>query len=319
MTSNSTSAVLFLIFNRPDPARRVFEQIRNAKPSRLYIAADGPRKHVPTDATLCKEAREIVKGVDWLCDVQTLFRDENFGCKRAVSSALDWFFENEEEGIILEDDCVPAADFFPFCQQLLVQYRDESRVKAISGTSVLHNSFPTAESYVFSRYFSVWGWATWRRVWREYDISMTDWPQLKNTDWLRIVFPQRNMQQHIKLMFDLVYDGRIDTWDVQFVYSCLRNDGLAVVPSVNLISNIGVEGTHTAPGDTRRNFLPVGSIDATGMKHPIQIFQHTAHDDVLFEKLFKTSVGERTQKLLMRIANRMKKIVAGGSSKILAG
>lgn len=313
MKSELTSPVLFLLFNRPEQTRKVFEEIRQGRPLRLYVAADGPRTHVPSDAARCKEARTILAAVDWPCDVRTLFRDENLGCKRAVSSALDWFFENEEEGIILEDDCVPARDFFPFCQHLLARYRDESRIKAISGTSVLSNAFPAEESYVFSRYFSVWGWATWRRVWQEYDIAMTDWPQLKRTAWLSSLFPQPYMRRHMKRMFDLVHEERIDTWDVQFVYSCLRRDGLAVVPAVNLISNIGVEGTHTAPGDVKRNFLPVGSLDVERMKHPPQIFQNTAHDELLFEKLFKISLGEKMRKTFQRILLRLKRMTAFGN------
>jgi hypothetical protein len=316
MKGECPSSVLLLIFNRPEYAQKVFEEIRKARPARLYIAADGPRKHVPTDARQCRKAREVVDSVDWPCEVRTLLRDENLGCKRAVSSALDWFFENEEEGIILEDDCVPSQDFFRFCQQLLRRYRGEPRVKAISGTSVLADAFPSSESYVFSRYFSVWGWATWKRAWQEYDLAMSDWPKLRESGWLQDLFPLPYVRRHMKRMFDLVYEGRIDTWDVQFVYSCLRNDGLAIVPAVNLISNIGVEGTHTAPGDTKRNFLPVGSLDTERMKHPLQVRAHTVHDNLLFERLFKISVGEKIRKTLLRILARLKRMLSGRQSNV---
>ncbi|MCW5896054.1 MAG: hypothetical protein KIT50_10655 [Bacteroidetes bacterium] len=303
------TAVLFLIFNRPDLTQKVFAEIRKARPKRLYVAADGPRNHVVTDASRCAEARQVLGQVDWPCAVHTLLRDENLGCKRAVSSAITWLFENEEEGIILEDDCVPARDFFPFCQQLLKRYRNESRIKAISGTSVSRDAFPSADSYIFSRHISVWGWATWRRVWEEYDIEMKEWPDLKKSAWLDGIFPETYMRRHWQTTFDLVHDGKLDTWDVQFVYSCLRNDGVAIVPPVNLISNIGVEGTHTTPGDTKRNFLPVGELAVDNMEHPAKILVNETHDTLLFERLFKPTVQGWVRNAVVRVVRRAKKMI----------
>ena len=160
------SAVLFVVFNRPDTTKRVFEAIRLAKPKRLYITTDGPRPNMPDDVQLCKQTREIVSVVDWDCEVKTLFREENAGCKNGVSAAINWFFDHEEEGIILEDDCLPANSFFKFCDTLLEKYRYDTRVRHITGCNLQFGKKWGDASYYFSNLTNGWGWASWRRAWR---------------------------------------------------------------------------------------------------------------------------------------------------------
>ncbi len=164
--------VLFLIFNRPDTTTRVFEAIREARPSRLYVAADGPRADKEGEAQRCLETRKITEAVDWPCEVRRLYREENLGCKLAVSSAITWFFTHEEEGIILEDDCLPDQSFFPFCAAMLERYRDDGRIMMVLGTSLLPPGGGPDADYLFTQYFLIWGWATWRRAWEKYDIEM---------------------------------------------------------------------------------------------------------------------------------------------------
>ena len=167
--------VLMIAFNRPEKTRRVFEAVRAAAPRRLYLAADGPRADVPSDADRCERTRRVLDDITWPCEVQRLYQPSNLGCKRGVAAAIDWFLTHEDSGIILEDDCVPTADFFPFCAELLERYRDNPEVMMIGG----HNEFGTWDateaSYLFSRTAPIWGWATWRRAWDRYDPAMTSW------------------------------------------------------------------------------------------------------------------------------------------------
>lgn len=240
------SAVLFLIFNRPDTTRQVFEAIRLAQPPRLYIAADGPRPQRDGEAARCAVTREIASAVDWPCDVTTLFREENLGCKQAVSSAITWFFEHEEEGIILEDDCLPANSFFGFCDELLEHYRADTRIGMIAGTN-MGATATSSDSYFFSRLVQIWGWAAWRRSWNFYDKDMNRWPDFKLNNGFVNMGIAKKIINYVSPSFDAVAKDKIDTWDYQWSFSMMSAGMLTVVPDVNLISNIGfgVDATHT--------------------------------------------------------------------------
>ena len=168
-TEFACAPILFLIFNRPQLTARVFAAIREAQPSQLYVAADGPRSNRPGEADLCEQARRVINGVDWPCEVKTLYRQENLGCRQAVSSAITWFFDNVEAGVVLEDDCLPIESFFRFCSELLIRYRDDTRIGMISGNNHGFRIYDDSLSYSFSKHGAIWGWASWRRAWRLYD------------------------------------------------------------------------------------------------------------------------------------------------------
>ena len=248
MLQGTRSPILFIIFNRPDTTRRVFESIRAARPPRLYVAADGPRSGRPNEEVRCREARAVVEAVDWDCQVFRLFRERNLGCKYAVSSAIDWFFSHEAEGIVLEDDCVPANSFFAYCDELLVRYRDAQRVMAICGSNFQRDGWRPEHSYYFSRYNHVWGWASWRRAWKGYDVEMNEWPSFLAQNSLRTIFPD-NWPARVfwRRIMDDVASGNVDTWDYQWLFAGWSNDGFSIVPEVNLVKNIGFDGdaTHT--------------------------------------------------------------------------
>jgi hypothetical protein len=231
--------VLFIIFNRPDFTQAVFNEIRKAKPTQLFVAADGPRETLPDDFEKCRKTREIIRQVDWDCKVSTLFQDENLGCKRGVSSAINWFFSHVEEGIILEDDCVPDQSFFPFCQELLEKYRDDQRVMMISGDNFLSRRRRTEDSYYFSKYYFIWGWASWRRAWKYYDITLKQWPVVRDGHWLLDILNDRDVVNYWTRVFEDTYNGKIDTWDYQWIFSCWIQGGLSITPNTNLVSNIG--------------------------------------------------------------------------------
>lgn len=283
------TAILFLIFNRPEITQRVFEQIRIARPARLYIACDGPRNDQLLDVLQVKKTREVVKNIDWPCKVLHLYRQSNLGCKVAVRSAIDWFFESEEEGIILEDDCLPASDFFTFCAKMLKKYRHAQRVMMISGTNYLSLSTYTDKSYFFSEYFAIWGWATWKRAWQKYESNMASWPVRRASGFMAKKYSEKFQQRYFTHLFDQVYTGNIDTWDIQWFYTCLKNSGVALVPSVNLISNIGRVGTHTG-GDNRNNNLPTAQLGI--VHHPDKIIVAHQYDLDLYNAQFKSSIGQ---------------------------
>ena len=237
--------VLLIIYNRPQLTSRVFAEIRNIKPERLYIAADGARGDRPGDPQQVAAAREIASAVDWPCQVKKLFREKNLGCKVGPSSAINWFFENEAEGIILEDDCLPHPSFFPFCQELLAQYRNDERVMMISGDNFLNN--PQPYSYYFSRYPHIWGWASWRRAWKFYDVNIPLWPQVRDSGILN-TFLSPAEAKHWRGIFETTFrDKNSTSWDHQWTLACWINNGLTILPEKNLVKNIGLglESTHT--------------------------------------------------------------------------
>lgn len=262
--------ILFLVFNRPDATRLVFGAIRRAKPNRLYVAADGARSDRPGEAEKVEEVKQIVGAVDWPCEVKNLYRDTNKGCKQAVSEAISWFFENEEMGIILEDDCLPEPTFFEFCNTLLERYRHDDRIMAICGTN-LANTDQIEDSYYFSGIPHIWGWASWSRVWQEYDVEMRDIEQVCSSIAVKSHFSKR-IWQYWKRFFREVQGGLVNTWDVQFSYLAIKSGRLSIFPKRNLISNIGfgADATHTT-GESLLANRAVYPIEAH-LKHPV-VFQ----------------------------------------------
>jgi hypothetical protein len=245
------TAVLFLVFNRPDTTKKVFEAIRQAKPPRLYVAADGPRANREGESERAEQVRNIATAVDWPCEVKTLFRNENLGCMKAVSGGIDWFFENEEYGIILEDDCLPHHDFFLFCENMLIRYRNDKNIGMISGFNPQGSNIQGNE-YFKSKNYSIWGWATWQNRWKEYDIRMVKWdiPEVKNRIQKNLKF---KIYLYYKLSFELALEGIINTWDYQWAFCQIYQDNYTIKPAVNLIKNIGTHGEHAVGADKNHN------------------------------------------------------------------
>jgi glycosyltransferase involved in cell wall biosynthesis len=216
-STQSTTPILLVVFNRPEATQRVIESIREVRPQALYVAADGPRSNTPGDAERCAAARKVATSVDWSCEVHTLLHNENLGCAANTSSGITWFFESVPEGIILEDDCVPDASFYRFCQELLQYYRDVPRIMHIAGNSHQYGRRRGLASYYFSKYANFWGWATWRRAWSLFDPDLRPSWELK------------------------------DDWSAPWQLSIERSRGIAIVPNVNLVKNIGfgAGATHT--------------------------------------------------------------------------
>jgi GNT-I family len=255
-----TSAVALFIFNRADTTRQVLAQISRYRPKKLLVIGDGPRDD--SEQILCAEARAVIAEVDWDCEVLTDYSLVNMGCKHRVASGLAWVFNEVEEAIILEDDCVPDPSFFTYCDDLLIRYRDDKRVMAISGDNFEGCTKKRQESYYFSRWFHCWGWATWRRAWKKYDPDILDWPQLSQSDWLADVLTSEQLARYWSRIFDAVYAGLIDTWDYQWMFATWAEHSLTIVPAVNLVSNIGfrADATHTKDGNNARANIPTQSL-----------------------------------------------------------
>lgn len=252
--------VLLIIFNRPGQASLVMEEIRKQSPAYLFIAGDGPRQNHPRDQELCKETRDrVLAFIDWPCEVHTLFQPVNQGCGRAVSMALNWFFAHVEEGIILEDDCLPDPSFFPFCTQLLKKYKDHPSIMHISGDNFQFGKVRGNASYYFTRIAHVWGWATWKRAWRQYDFSLDSYRNLP----LKKYFPPGLYD-----MVDSIYREEVDTWDIQWMATVWLKGGMAIAPNTSLVFNIGYDekATHTRRTPSWFNQIRYGSIQE--ISHP---------------------------------------------------
>ncbi len=294
--------VLFLVFNRPEETERALDRIRQARPGRLYVAADGPRPDRSGEGDVCGQVRDIATRVDWDCELKTLFRKDNLGCRKAVSSALDWFFENEEEGIILEDDCLASRSFFPFCQELLDRYRDDNRIMVVSGNNFQFGRRRTDNSYYFSRYNHCWGWATWRRAWLLYDADLRHWPRVRDEGYLEDILSHPSLVSYWTRIFDIAYRDEVDSWAYRWTFTCWIQNGLSILPGVNLVSNIGFgdAGTHTR-GDHPVANLPTEDLTFP-LKHPMEMIRDDRADwhthTLLFEPKVREGLIRRIRKML---------------------
>ncbi len=296
-----TTPVAFIMFNRPDTSVQVFEAIRKAKPQKLYLISDAAREGKPGEAEKVRECHEsIEKMIDWDCEVHKNYAEKNMGCKMRVSSGISWVLEHEEETIILEDDVIPSEQFFPYMQQMLTEYRDEPKVMIVSGTNLLRD-YEIKEDYIFSNFPSIWGWGTWRRAWsRYYDVTMGDWPEKKNGEMLKKIYPNRLSRWLYKRNAEKVYQGLIDTWDTQWNYCRYKQGGLGIVPKVNMVNNIGFDredATHTK-GESFEDF------SYGKMNIPCSILR-TVEVDPSYEKAYlKKAMGMR--KILNAVKKKLK-------------
>ena len=288
MTRTARSPVALMIFNRPDTTAEVFARIAAARPGRLFVVADGPRPDVPTDAEACAVTRAITERVDWPCEVRREYAAENLGCGRRVASGIDWVFGQVEEAIILEDDCLPDPTFFPFCDELLARFRDDERVMAISGDNFQAGRMRTDYSYYFSISTHAWGWATWRRAWRHFDLEMRLWPEIRDGRWLADLFPDRHAVRYWTEIFDTMLKRPKDIWDYAWFFACWAQGGLTALPNVNLVSNIGFDdrATHTKVPSPR------AMVPAEAMQFPLRHPPYVVRD---------MQADRRTQRYFFRV------------------
>lgn len=274
-------AVLFLIFNRKDSTQKVFEQIKIAQPPKLYIASDGPRLNKEGEAQLVDELRKwVLSNIDWNCEVKTLFRDQNLGCGHAVSNAITWFFEQEQDGIILEDDCLPSQSFFKYCEELLDFYKNDKRIWHIGGFNPL-NIVDRNESYYFSKIQEVWGWASWADRWQKYKFDLNSFDR----EHLKRFSDKKEVQKYWSEILIKMQKKEIDTWDYQWVFSIIENNGVCINPTKNLISNIGFEGTHYED-NVEDNTLNTKTYEIEEIIHPEKVEFDKEIVDLIYKKSF---------------------------------
>jgi hypothetical protein len=273
---------VLIIFNRPETTKQVVAAIVKAKPTKLLVVADGPRPGHPTDAAQCAATRAIIEQVDWPCEVLRHYSDVNLGCGRRPATGISWAFEQVEEAIILEDDCVPHATFFPFCAELLERFRDDERIMQICGSNRV-SANPTPWSYFFSRYNPCWGWATWRRAWRHFDYDITMWASLRHTPWLSYVVGDTRAAKFWQPIFArAAATTQKDYWDYQWTFACWTQSGLSIWPAANLITNIGLgpDATHTKSRRNPSAYRPTFPM-CFPLQHPTYVMPES-YTDALF-------------------------------------
>lgn len=292
--------VLMLVFNRPDETQRVFDAVKQAQPKKLYIAADGPRAHRADDNHLSEKTRAIIKQIDWPCEVKTLFREQNLGCGPAVSQAITWFFEHEEMGIILEDDCLPSPDFFTFCQVMLKHYEHNPTVMQICGSNFQQGNIRGDASYYFSMFSYIWGWATWRRAWQHYDYTLSTFKH-HNDLHLDDYTQHPGIKRYWQHTFLYSKKGMFNTWDYQWGMSILKNKGVCLVSNYNLVTNIGNtdNSTHSSNDD---DFWTVNQPleKLSTIKHTTEVIVNGDADNYFYEKALKPD-NSLTQKIVKGI------------------
>ncbi len=277
--------VLFIIFNRKEIALRTLQEIRKAKPSKLYIAGDGPRLSKTGESEVVNETRQaIIDSIDWNCIVKTQFQDENLGCGPGVYSAINWFFENEEEGIILEDDCVPLPGFFKFSTELLLKYRIDERIAGITGFNPLRKQV-VDNSYCFSKYMENWGWATWRRAWQRMDIGMNWLGTSQEGDIISNAGYFGKDVENWRHGISLIHSEKISAWDVQWSFTVAAQNQLTIYPKYNLISNIGVgeQATHTGELSPLLNFKVEKDLEFP-LNHPNYVVPNLQFDKAIYQQ-----------------------------------
>jgi len=307
-TKNFEIPIVFIIFNRPDTTKKVFEEIKKIRPNKLFVIADGPRPYREGEDEKCRLTREIINEVDWECTVYKNFSDINLGCKKRIYTGLNWVFEQVEEAIILEDDCLPDPSFFEYCKRMLELYRDNEKIMSIEGTNLAKTWKDSDSSYHFSKYCALWGWATWRRAWEKIDINMSSWVR---DDSKRLILNRLGKEQFeiYQNIFNKAFNGDIDSWGYPWIYSVLVNNGLTVVPSKNLISNIGFgEGaTHT------KDVVPtLANLPRYKLNFPLkerEIIECDEEYDQIYFNSHNPSVGVFRKILPNRLKNLLKKLI----------
>ena len=305
LSARMRTPIVLIIFNRPDLTARVFAEIARARPEKLLVIADGPRPDREGEDAKCAATRAIVERVDWPCEILKSYSNTNLGCGHRPATGLRWVFEQVEEAIILEDDCVPHPTFFRFCEELLERYRHDERVMHISGNNHFFRENKIPFSYFFSCYCLSWGWATWRRAFQHYDPEIKLWPMLRNTSWLPDILGGSSAAEHWERIFDLTYAGidNVNTWDFQWLFATWAHRGLSILPSSNLVSNIGFreDATHTREVTNQLANLPRSEMTFP-LKHPPCMVRDKTADQIISERVIMPRQPSLYEKLGGKIA-----------------
>jgi hypothetical protein len=296
--------VVLIIFRRPDKTIQVLEKIRQVKPSKLFVICDAPRSEKPDEYEKCEKSRAIIDTVDWDCEVIKNYADTNLGSFGRIPTGLDWVFNQVEEAIILEDDCLPDITFFRFCEELLEYYKNDQRIMAISGDNFQLGNQRTQDSYYFSRYTHSWGWATWKRAWKHFDMEMSVWQEVRDKQLLRLILNSDRDVKYWTSILQNVCDSKIKAWDYRWTFATWLQNGLTILPNVNLISNIGFgEGaTHTVSMKNPWINLPTQPMSFP-LRHPQFVIRDSIADKFTQDSVFNATLKNR---LIRKLRNMVK-------------
>ncbi|MCF8322294.1 MAG: nucleotide-diphospho-sugar transferase [Flavobacterium sp.] len=305
--------VLIIIFNRPDTTKLLIEVLRNIKPKYLFVSADGPRLGNIEDVSQCNLTREVIKNeVDWDCEIKTLFHESNKGCRVAPPTAISWFFKHVEKGIIMEDDCLTDLSFFNFAEELLNKYEFDDKIMHISASSPYKKT--TKRTFSFCNYPLIWGWATWRRAWEKYDISISDWQIKKEKKDLSLYQKNKKIVSFFENKFDAVFNyspndlstSDSNTWDYQWCYCLLKHNGLAILPKDNLVKNIGFgeNATHTTHVNDKN-----ANRETFKVEFPIVYPRNRSTRKANYEIEYEFLNRKRRISLYKRFVNKLKKMI----------
>ncbi|OIO19953.1 MAG: hypothetical protein AUJ23_01180 [Candidatus Magasanikbacteria bacterium CG1_02_32_51] len=295
--------ILLLLFNRIETAQKVFSKVRLVKPERLFIAVDGPREGVADDVYNCQSVRDIVNQIDWPCEVKTLFQEKNKGLLYGPAEAITWFFSYVEEGVILEDDCVPSDSFFKFCEILLEKYRFDERVMHIGGSNFNQGRRFGDSSYYFSKFNLLWGWASWRRAWKYYDTEMKNFPEFKRTHMIDGVWFDKKRGRSFNKIFEKIYNKKVMVWDYIWTYTVWSQNGLSALPNVNLISNIG-SGPFATNTKDESDLMFQDVSEISEYSHPSFVLSNNLVDEFIYNRIFKTNIFKIVKNRLYKLLKR---------------
>jgi hypothetical protein len=300
--------VVIVAFNRPDTVLRLINCLRPIKPKNIYLIVDGPRKERVDDYENCKKVISLLESIEWPCNINRNYSPVNLGCRNRFNSGLDWVFSNVESAIILEDDCLPHPDFFPYCEELLDLYKNDGRLWMISGNNFQSENWRGDSSYYFSRYTHIWGWATWRRAWIKNDQELTFWPSWQGTNDWKSFWPSKNEASYWEEIMNATHAKRIDTWDYAWMASMWKNFALAIVPNVNMISNIGFDDRATHTKDKNCNLSNLKTKPIGTLVHPRNIYWDSYNDEYIFKNIIQNSrysythlIGNLVNKIVIKL------------------
>jgi hypothetical protein len=298
--------VVLIIFRRPEKTQKLLNIIREIQPKQLFVIADAPRSHKLGEAEKCEKTRAIMDTIDWDCQVYKNYSEQNLGSFKRIPTGLNWVFSQVEEAIILEDDCLPEKTFFPFCEELLEHYRHDQRVMTISGNNFQFGRQTTSDSYYFSRYSHSWGWATWRRAWQYFDMNMTHWPRVKEKNLLNFILEDRRTRQYWEKIFQDVFDSQIVAWDYRWTFACWLQNALTILPSRNLVSNIGFDedASHTTSKNHPFAYLPTYPMTFP-LQHPPLMIRDGAADQFSQKNIFDPTLTYRLKRKLSKFFSKV--------------
>lgn len=312
---NFKTPILLIIFNRPQKSSQVFEVIKKMRPEKLFIAADGARPYVYGEKEKCDTSRSITELIDWPCELHTNFLEKNIGCDERVPSAISWFFENVDEGIIFEDDCLPGEGFFLFCQELLEKYKNTEKIMMISGNNFQKGIQRGDASYYFSHYSNTWGFATWKRAWANYDHSLGKCQSFMEKGEIYNILSSRKQVRYWLKFFRKIRSGKYTFWDAKWNFSVLCNNGICIIPNKNLVTNIGHDhdGTHTHKKSDIVE-IPIQELEWP-LKHPSPLTPNIEADCYLFASIYDVSIIKKIENLIANAITHLKRKATNQAQK----